>query len=99
METITVEPLAEGWTVHTEGVANDLVFRSGSSAEDAARALAFRLASAGEPVRLKLKLRNSEVVARFICLPPLSADERPRLLGLPYSPTQHGAEGEGAVSR
>jgi len=83
METIVVEPLAQGWTVRTDTVANDLVFRSGSSAEDAARALAFRLASAGSPVRLKLRLRNKEVAARFICLPPLSEDEPPRLVDLP----------------
>ncbi len=83
METIVVEPLTGGWAVRTDAVANDLVFRSGANAEDAARALAFRLAGAGEPVRLKLKLRNSQVAARFICLPPLSQDEAPRLIDQP----------------
>ena len=83
MVTIVVEPLAQGWTVRAEGVANYLVFRSGSRAEDTAKALALRLAGAGEPVRLQLRLRNNDVAARFICLPPLALDEGPRLINLP----------------
>ena len=83
METIVVEPLAEGWAIRAPAIANDLIFRTGSSAEDAAKALALRLAGAGEPVRLKLKLRNSDIAARFICLPPLAPDEPPQLVGLP----------------
>ncbi|CAN5304731.1 hypothetical protein BH10PSE1_BH10PSE1_13330 [soil metagenome] len=83
MDTIIVEPLSGGWTVRADGVANDQVFRSGADAEDAAKALAFRLAGAGEPVRLKVNLRNSDVTARFLCLPPLDSGERPRLVDLP----------------
>jgi hypothetical protein len=83
METIQVEPLADGWTVRANAIANDLVFRSGSAAEDAARALAVRMAAAGEPVRLRVRLRNSELAARFVCMPPAGSDELPRLIGLP----------------
>ena len=86
MDTIVVEPLAECWTVRTDRIANDLVFRTGSLAEQAARALALRLAEAGEPVRLKLRLRDSQLAARFVCLPPLDPTDRARLIDLPPLP-------------
>jgi len=83
MDTIVVEPLAESWTVRADRVANDQVFHAGSLAEQAARSLALRLAEAGEPVRLKMRLRNSQLAARFVCLPPLDPADRARLIGLP----------------
>ncbi len=83
METIVVEPLTGGWAVRSDAIENPMVFRSGSSAEDTARALAFKLASAGEPVRLRLKLRDSSTEARFICLPPVEPCAPPNLVSLP----------------
>ncbi len=83
METIVVEPLTNGWAVCTDAIDNPMVFRSGSAAEDTARALAFKLARSGEPVRLHLKLRNTSTEARFICLPPLDPDAPPHLVSIP----------------
>ena len=83
MEKIIVEPMDAGWAVRTDAIDNTMVFRSGSAAEDAARGLAFKLAKAGEPVKLHLKLRNSSAEARFICLPPLDPDAPPNLLNIP----------------
>jgi len=64
-----------------------MVFRSGRVAEHAARGLAFRLAKAGEPVRLDLRLRGGQEEARFLCLPPLHPDSPPDLMSLPLKPT------------
>lgn len=80
METILVEPFSDGWAVRTETVANEMVFLSGADAEDAARALAYRLAAAGEPVRLRLTLRGGTAAARFVCLPPIDGDGTPQLV-------------------
>ena len=85
METIVVEPLASGWAVKGCGMANEMVFLSGRDAESSARALAHRVASQGEPVRLKLRLRNSGTEVRMVCLPPLADTEPVRLVTLPIS--------------
>jgi|GEM_PF-1898470 len=83
METIVVEPLGCGWAVKTDVTANDMIFRSGQDAEASARALAKRLARQGEAVRLKLRLRNSDLSVRMICLPALAEAEPVRLITLP----------------
>jgi hypothetical protein len=83
METIVVEPLARGWAVRTDTVDNPMVFRTGRAAEETARGLAFRLAQAGQLVRLRLKLRNSTTEARLVCLPPLDPEAPPSLVNLP----------------
>ena len=83
MQTIVVEPLTNGWAVCSAAIDNPMVFRSGSAAEDTARALAFKLAKAGEPVRLLLKLRNTSTELRFVCLPPLDPEAPPNLVGIP----------------
>jgi len=83
MDTIVVEPLKGGWSVRADTVANDMVFKSGRQAEDTARALALRLANNGRPVRLTLKIKDGQVAARFVCLPPVGPQTRSRLMELP----------------
>ncbi|QTC92777.1 hypothetical protein [Brevundimonas goettingensis] len=83
MEKIVVEPPDAGWAVRTDAIASTMVFRSGSAAEEAARGLAIRLARAGEPVKLHLKLRNSAAEARFVRLPPLEPGATPNLVTIP----------------
>lgn len=83
METIVVEPLARGWAVRADAFENPMVFRTGRAAEDTARALAFKLAKAGQLVRLRLKLRDNATEARFVCLPPLKPEATPNLVSLP----------------
>ena len=97
MEKIVVEPLDAGWAVRTDAIANTMVFRSGSAAEEAARGLAFRLARAGDPVKLHLKLRNSAAEARFLCLPPLEPDATPNLVTIPdvRTPEREGVQATG----
>jgi hypothetical protein len=65
MHTIKVAPLADGWRVCADTVANDMVFRSGRAAELAARALAARLSRAGMPTEVHIHLRDHTLGARF----------------------------------
>lgn len=83
MDTIDVEPITNGWMVRADAIENNLVFRSGKDAEDAARGLAIKIAGIGEPVRIRLKLKNGETAARFLCLPPVEPCEPARLLPIP----------------
>lgn len=66
MQRIEVAPLADGWRVRIGDVANDMVFRSGRLAEAAARRLAQRLAGAGTPSELQIRLRDHSLAARQI---------------------------------
>ena len=58
MSIITLVPHAAGWTMTTDTVANDLLFRSGAEAEKAAINLAERLFQAGLPCEVRIHLRN-----------------------------------------
>lgn len=66
MRKIEIRALPDGWRVAVEGVANDIVFRSGRTAEGAARRLAQRLAQAGETSEIRLYLRDGTLAARFL---------------------------------
>lgn len=66
MRKIEVKALPDGWRVAVEGLANDIVFRSGRAAEGAARRLAQRLARAGETSEIRLYLRDGTLAARFL---------------------------------
>ncbi|HEX4711123.1 hypothetical protein [Phenylobacterium sp.] len=65
MRIIDVKPLAHGWTVRSEQIDNDLVFRSGHAAEQAALRLADRLAKAGAPSEIRIHLRDGTLGGRF----------------------------------
>ena len=80
MKEIVVEPLGEAWAVRADG-AEPQLFTRGPLAEDAAKALAFRLAGAGEHVEIHIMLRDGRRGARFVCLPPLTDKDRPLLVG------------------
>ncbi len=80
MRTVVVEPFGEVWAVRVDDVEPQLFVR-GRAAEDAARTIAETMAAAGEHVEIHLFLRNGEKAARFVCLPPMSADDSPLLIG------------------
>jgi hypothetical protein len=66
MRRIEVAPLSDGWRVTVDGLANDMAFSSGREAEAAARRLAARLGSAGEPSELRIRLRDQTLAARQV---------------------------------
>ena len=70
---LTVAPLAEGWRLSVDELANDMVFKSGRAAEAAARRLALRLSRAGIPAEVRIQLRDHSTAARFLC-PPAGAN-------------------------
>ena len=80
MQTIIVEPYANSWSVCVKGIEPQL-YASGAKAEQAAKHIASRLASIGEQVELHVMLRGGQKGARFVCLPPLSDDDEPLLVG------------------
>ena len=65
MRIIDVRALAHGWTVRSEVIDNDLVFRSGRAAEQAAVRLADRLAKAGIPTEIRMHLKDGTLGGRF----------------------------------
>lgn len=79
VHTLTVEPLDFGWSLKVSGLC-EMLFRSGAAAEAAARRLATRLAMAGEPAKLVLRLRDGSIAGRFLAPPSPSPQLRPSLL-------------------
>lgn len=65
MRIIDVQPFAQGWTVRSEQIDNDLVFRSGRAAEQAAMQLADRLAKAGVSSEIRIHLKDGSLGGRF----------------------------------
>ena len=66
---IRIEPVGEGWAVKQDFADNLLVFSSGARAEDAAIALAQRLASAGQASEVSVFLRDGALAGRYACPP------------------------------
>jgi hypothetical protein len=64
-QAIRVAPSDDGWTVSSDAVDNQMYFRSGASAEAAARALGARIAGSGEPVEIEIFLRDGTLGGRF----------------------------------
>ena len=62
---ISVKPVANGWSVQSDGVDGDMMFLSGAKAEAAARALANKLAGSGEPSEIRIYLRDGALAGRF----------------------------------
>ncbi len=69
---IFVEPSSDGWIVRGDFSGGPLQFATGARAEQAARDLAHRLADAGEPVILEIRLRDGARAGRFL-FPPHGA--------------------------
>jgi len=80
MRTVVVEPFGDVWSVRVEDTEPQL-FTRGREAENAAKGIAERLAAAGDQVELHLSLRNGQLAGRFVCLPPISDDDGPLLVG------------------
>lgn len=80
MRNVVVEPLGEAWAVRVDE-AEPQLFARGRAAEEAARSIAEKLAAAGDHVELSLMLRNGAKAARFVCLPPVSEEDEPLLVG------------------
>ena len=96
MERVIVEPLASGWAVRSDVLDNLMVFSSGSAAERAGRDLAVRLAAAGEPAELQVRLKDGSKAARLVCLPPTDRDPEPLVVGVrPPPPPRPGSCDEG----
>lgn len=66
---IFVEPSGDGWIIRGDFHGGPLQFPTGARAEQAARDLAHRLADAGEPVVLEIRLRDGARAGRFL-FPP-----------------------------
>ena len=82
MERVVVEPLGEGWAVRSLAADNPMILKRGADAERVGRDLALRLAAAGTPVQLNLRLRDGATAAKFVCLPPAGADPEPLMIRL-----------------
>ena len=62
---ISVLPIGDGWTVRSDKLDNDLIFKAGARAEAAARALAQRLAAAGADAEVRIFLRDGALAGAF----------------------------------
>ena len=58
-----------GWSVRSDGFANDMLFLSGAKAESAARTLAEKIAALGEAAHVEVRLRDGTLAGRFVCSP------------------------------
>lgn len=65
VNTIVVEPLAEGWALRQDMSDNPQVFASGAKAEEAARRLAESLAKAGQASEIQVFLRGGGLAGRI----------------------------------
>lgn len=66
---IFVAPAHVGWSVRSDGFANDMLFLSGAKAEFAARRLAEKIAGHGEAAQVEVRLRDGSLAGRFVCSP------------------------------
>ena len=71
---VLVEPAGDAWAVQSSLTDSPMVFPTGAGAEQAARRLAHRLADAGEPVVLEIKLRDGARAGRFLFPPRIDRD-------------------------
>lgn len=55
---ISVAPAGDGWAIHSDHLAEDLIFPTGGRAETAARALARRKADEGLDAEVHIYLRG-----------------------------------------
>ncbi|HWE99596.1 MAG TPA: hypothetical protein VG248_07345 [Caulobacteraceae bacterium] len=65
INTIVIEPMAEGWVLRQDIVDNPQVFASGAKAEAAARRLAESLAKVGQVSEIQVFLRDGVLAGRF----------------------------------
>lgn len=65
MNTISIVPVEGGWLLRSDVLANELFFKSGSSAESSALRLAKGLADASKSARVEIYLRDGTLGQRF----------------------------------
>ena len=65
-QAIIVEPSADGWAVKSAPFANEMFFKSGESAEAAARELGSRMARASGAVVIEIFLRDGSLGGRYV---------------------------------
>lgn len=80
MRAVVVEPFGDVWSVRVDDTEPQL-FTRGREAEGAAKKISETLAAAGDHVELHLYLRDGQLAARFVCLPPISEEDSPLLVG------------------
>jgi hypothetical protein len=66
-EVITVAPSHGAWVVERRAKTRPQTFRSGATAEAAARQLGEAIARGGEPAEIHILLRDGSLAERFIC--------------------------------
>jgi hypothetical protein len=66
---IFVAPAHVGWSVRSDGFANDMLFFSGAKAESTARNLAEKIAHSGQAAQVEVRLRDGSLAGRFVCSP------------------------------
>lgn len=76
MQTVSVMPTANGWIVRADGIQNDQAFRSGAAAEAAAVRLAEVISASGEPVEIRVILKDGSQAKRF-AVPNATSAARP----------------------
>jgi hypothetical protein len=76
-ELITVAPSHGAWIVERRAKTGPQVFRSGATAEAAARQLGAAIASGGEAAEIQVFLRDGTLADRFLC----PAASRPKPAG------------------
>jgi len=69
-QAIIVEPSADGWAVKSAHFANEMFFKSGESAEAAARELGTRMARASDAVVIEIFLRDGSLGGRYVSAGP-----------------------------
>jgi hypothetical protein len=69
-QAIIVEPSAGGWAVKAPRFANEMFFKSGESAEAAARQLGTKIARASGAVVIEIFLRDGSLGGRYVTAGP-----------------------------
>lgn len=66
-EVITVAPSHGAWVVEQPAMRNPQTFRSGATAEAAARQLGEAIARGGRSTEIQVLLRDGSLAGRFVC--------------------------------
>lgn len=64
--SISVSPVGDRWRVRASGIADDVMFSGGATAEAVARALAARSAREGKAAELKIYLRDGTLAGTVL---------------------------------
>ena len=75
-EVITVAPSQGAWIVERRAKARPQVFRSGATAEAAARQLGAAIAGNGEAAEIQIFQRDGRLAERFLCPAARPAEKR-----------------------